>query len=557
MSHELHLLLNVAVAVSIALAGGLLAHRLGQSVIVGYLLAGMVIGPFTPGFIADREQIAGLAEVGVIFLMFALGIEFSLKELARVRAVAVIGTLIQGAVTTAAGTSFGLLLGWSFGQSFFFGGVISISSTMVILKMLLDRGEVTSAHGRVLLGMLIVQDLVAVVLIVALPRLGAGVEALDELAFTMLRAVVFIAATVFLGARVVPRFMARVESLGSPELFLLTAVALALGTATISALLGLSAALGAFLGGLLITETEFDHRVVAEVVPMRNLFATLFFVSVGMLIDLRFIRDNLLAVLGVALFIMAAKVLITLLTLLPFRLGGKTTAFVSLGMLQIGEFSYVLASAGRAADAIPATQYSLILTASLVTIVLTPGAFWVAPRADTFLARLPALGGIFGAHAALSGDEERLRDHAIVVGFGRVGRRVALGLRDEGLPLAVIESDLHLVQELARTGIPAIYGDASYASVLAAAHPERARLIVIALPDSGATRVAVLNARRANPAAPILVRLVRDEDAPMLLAAGATELVGPEQAGALLLLEESRRVLYGEELQLTATPATS
>ncbi|MFN8514648.1 MAG: cation:proton antiporter [Chloroflexia bacterium] len=555
MSHELHLLLNVAVAVSIALAGGLLAHRLRQSVIVGYLLAGMVIGPFTPGFSGDREQIAALAEVGVIFLMFALGIEFSLKELARVRAVALGGTIIQGALTTAAGTGFGLLLGWTLGQSFFFGGVISISSTMVILKTLLDRGEVTSAHGRVLLGMLIVQDLVAVILIVVLPRLGAGTAALDDLAFTMIRAVAFIAATIFLGVRVVPRFMARVERLGSSELFLLTAVALALGTATISSLLGLSAALGAFLGGLLITETEFDHRVVAEVVPMRNLFATLFFVSVGMLIDPRFVFENLPAVLGIALFIMAAKVLLTLVAILPFRLGGKTAVFASLGMLQIGEFSYVLASAGRSADAIPASLNSLILTASMVTIVLTPGAFWIAPRVDTFLSRIPALGNIFGAHAALSGDEEQLRDHAIVVGYGRVGGRVVAGLREEGLPVAVIESDLHRVQELGRSSIPAIYGDASYVSVLAAAHPERARLIVVALPDSGATRVAVLNARRANPDVPILVRLVRDEDVPLLRAAGATELVGPEEAGALLLLEESRRVLGGAQLTLPVSPA--
>ena len=548
MSHELHLLLNIAVAVTIALAGGLLAHRLRQSVIVGYLLAGMVIGPFTPGFIGDQEQIASLAEVGVIFLMFALGIEFSLKELARVKGVAIGGTLLQVALIIAAGIAFGWLVGWPLGQGIFFGGVIAISSTMVILKTLLERGEVGSAHGRVLLGMLIVQDLVAVILIVMLPRLSAGTAALDDLAFTLLRAVAFIGATVFLGARVVPHFMARVERLGSPELFLLTAVALALGTATISALLGLSAALGAFLGGLLITETEFDHRVVAEVVPMRNLFATLFFVSVGMLIDPRFILANLPAVLAIALFIMVAKVLLTLVAVLPFRLGGKTAVFTSLGMLQIGEFSYVLASAGRTTDAIPATLNSLILTASLVTILLTPGVFWIAPRVDALLARMPALGRIFGAHAAFSGDEAHLADHVIVVGYGRVGRQIVAGLREAGLPVAVIESDFHLVQELGRQQIPAIYGDASYTSVLAAAHPELARLIMVALPDSGATRVTVLNARRANANVPILARLVRDDDEAQLRAAGATELIGPERAGALLLLEESKRVLGLAEL---------
>ena len=381
MSHEMHLILNVAIAVTIALAGGLVAHWLRQSVVVGYLLAGVVIGPFTPGFIGDREQIAALAEVGVIFLMFALGIEFSLKELARVRGVALLGTTVQLLLTMAAGLGLGALLGWPLTRGLFFGGVIAISSTMVILKTLLDRGEVAASHGRVLLGMLIVQDLAVVVLIVLLPKLaaGAGVAAGDLVA-TLVKAVAFIAATLFLGARVVPRLMAYVERLGSAELFLLAAVALALGTATASGLLGLSPALGAFMGGLMLTETEFDHRVIAEVVPMRNLFATLFFVSVGMLIDPAFIARNLPAVLGLALFIALAKALATLVAILPFRLGGKTTVFTALGMTQIGEFSYVLARAGREVGALSETLNGLILTSSLLTIILTPGAFRIAPR---------------------------------------------------------------------------------------------------------------------------------------------------------------------------------
>ncbi len=544
MSEELHLLLNIAVAVTIALIGGLLAHALRQSVIVGYLLAGMAIGPFTPGFIGDREEIAALAEVGVIFLMFALGIEFSLKELARVRGVALVGTGAQVLLTIAAGVGLGAFLGWPLPQGLFFGGVIAISSTMVILKTLLDRGEVAAGHGRVLLGMLIVQDLAVVVLIVLLPRLAAGAgAAVDDLALTLVKAVVFIGATLFLGARVVPRLMARVERLHSPELFLLTAVALALGTATTSALLGLSPALGAFMGGLMLTETEFDHRVVAEVVPMRNLFATLFFVSVGMLIDPRFIARNLPLVIGLALFIVVVKAVATMAAVLPFGLGGKTTVFTSLGMIQIGEFSYVLARAGRDAGAISDALHSLILTSSVVTIVLTPGAFWIAPRVDAALRRLPLLGRLFTPRSLVQADEGALEGHAIVVGYGRVGRQVVAGLRETGLPVVVIEQDLHLVQELGAADIPAIYGDASYRSILEAARPERARLIVVALPDSGATRVTVLNARRANATAPILARLVRLEDEAALRRAGVTSAIAPERAGALLLLEESARVL--------------
>ncbi len=543
MGHELHLILNVAAATTIALVGGLIAHRLRQSVIVGYLLAGVAIGPFTPGFIGDSEDIAALAEVGIIFLMFALGIEFSLKELARVKGVAIIGTTAQVALTMAAGVGLGAALGWPLTQGLFFGGIIAISSTMVILKTLLDRGEVASAHGRVLLGMLIVQDLAVVVLVVLLPRLAEGAGALDDLAFTLLRAVAFIGATLFLGARVVPRLLARVERLGSPELFLLTAVVLALGTAAISALLGLSPALGAFMGGLMLTESEFDHRVVAEVVPMRNLFATLFFVSVGMLIDPAFIARNLPAVLGLALFIIAAKVLIAAAVILPFRLGGKTTVFASLGLMQIGEFSYVLARAGREAGAIPDALNSLILTSSLVTIVLTPAAFWIAPRVDLLLGRLPLARRAFAARAVVMADEDDLDGHAIVVGYGRVGRQVVAGLRDTGVTVAVIETDLHLVQELGRAGFPAIYGDASYRSILDAAHPERARLVVVALPDAGGTRAVVRNARRANPDAPILARVAREEEDDVLRRAGATAVVAPERAGALLLLEESARML--------------
>jgi monovalent cation:H+ antiporter-2, CPA2 family len=555
MSAELHLLLNVTMAVVIALIGGVLALRLRQPVIVGYLVAGVVIGPFTPGFNGDQHQIAALAEIGVIFLMFALGIEFSLKELARVKGVALGGTTIQVLLTIAAGIALGRLVGWPSGQSIFFGGIIAISSTMVLLKTLLDRGEGTSAHGRVLLGMLVVQDLAAVLLIVLLPQLTSeeGIQA-DTLALTLAKALGFIGATVLLGTFVVPRFMARVEHLHSAELFLLTAVVLAIGTATASALLGLSPALGAFLGGLMLSETEFDHRVIAEVVPMRNLFSTLFFVSVGMLIDPRFIAQNLPAVLGLALFIAAAKVLATFVAVLPFRLGGKTTTYTALGMLQIGEFSYVLAQTGRQHNALTNTLYSLILASSLVTILLTPWAFRVAPAVERLVRRLPFVGSLLAEQRTSVGEVAAYQQHAILAGYGRVGRQIATGLRDLGLPIVVIEEDLRLVQQLVREGIPALYGDASQSSTLASTHPEAARLVVLALPETGATRAAARIVRRANPTVPIVARLEREDDADSLLAAGVTVAIGPEQAGARLILEESARAL---ELPLAAPLAVS
>jgi CPA2 family monovalent cation:H+ antiporter-2 len=543
MSAELHLLTNVAVAVAIALAGGLLAHRLGQSVIIGYLLAGVVIGPFTPGFIGDHAQMTALAEVGIVFLMFALGIEFSLKQLAAMRGVAIVGTLIQVALTIVAGLALGAAVGWPLAQSIFFGGIIAISSTMVILKTLIDRGEVSSHHGRVLLGMLIVQDLAAVLLIVVLPELTQGGAALGEGVLTLAKAAAFIGATLVLGTRVVPRFMARIEGLGSAELFVLTAAALALGSAAVGGLLGLSPALGAFLAGLLLTETEFDHRVIAEVVPMRDLFATLFFVSVGMLIDPWFVANNLPAVLGLAAFIMVVKAVVTLGVVLPFGLGSKTAVFTALGMSQVGEFSYLLAHAGREAGAISESLNTLVLTSSLVTIALTPAAFWVAPRVDLALARIPGLGRYFRPRSTVLAGDRILAQHAIVVGFGRVGRRVAAGLRAADVPVTVIEDDLHLVHEIRQLGYDAVYGDASYKVIMDAAHAERARLVVTALPDAGATRAVVLNARRANPQVPILARVAHEEYDARVRQAGATAIVAPERAGALMLLEEGARAL--------------
>jgi CPA2 family monovalent cation:H+ antiporter-2 len=544
MSHELQMILNVTVAIAIALVGGLLAHRLGQSVIVGYLIAGVVVGPFTPGFIADRDQIAALAEVGVIFLMFALGIEFSLKELARIKGVALAGTALQVTLIMACGIGLGALLGWPFQQGLFFGGIIAISSTMVILKTLLDRGEMASRHGRVLLGMLIVQDLMVILLIVVLPKLATDSEAIFyDLMVSLITAGVFIVATLFLGVRVVPQFLSRVERLRSPELFLLTAVTLALGTATVSALLGLSPALGAFLGGLLLTESEFDHRVVAEVVPMRNLFATLFFVSIGMLIDPVFILANLAAVIGIALFIVLVKALATAVAVIPFRLGSKATVFTSLGMIQIGEFSYVLSQAGQQVGAVSEMVNNLILTSSVLTIIATPVAFLLAPHLTALLSRLPIVGDALAGRSAMKRDEVRLENHAIVIGYGRVGRRVVAGLLGAGLPTVVIDEDSHVVQELACRGIPAINGDASYTSILAAAHLDLARLVIVALPDVGTTRSVVRDARQLNPSVPILARVAREEQADVVKQFGASAVVAPEQAGAILLLEESARML--------------
>jgi CPA2 family monovalent cation:H+ antiporter-2 len=316
-------------------------------------------------------------------------------------------------------------------------------------------------------------------------------------------------------------------------------VVLALGTASASAVLGLSPALGAFMGGLMLTETEFDHRVIAEMIPMRDLFATLFFVSVGMQIDGGFIVRHLPAVIGLACFIAIAKAACTALALAPFRLGSKTTAFAALGMISIGEFNYVLARVGLDGGAIEKDLYNLVLSSSLLTIVLTPAAFYFAPRLCCMLARVPALEPMFISEVELEAKQAILENHAVVVGYGRVGQRMVRGLRQAGLAVVVIEQDLNLVREVAAGGLATVYGDASYENVLRAAHPATARVVVVALPDFGATRAVVHRARLANPDVVIVARAQRTENDVMLREAGATAVVVPEVAGSLMLLEQT------------------
>lgn len=544
MTPELQLIFNITIALGIALAGGLLANALRQSPILGYLMAGVLIGPFTPGFVGDREQIAALAEVGVIFLMFALGVAFSLKELARIKGPAIGGAVGQVVATILCGVGLGMALGWPINHSVFFGGAIVASSSMVILKVLMSRNEIASSHGRLLLSMSIVQDLLAVLLIVLLPQLvgGDGVE-IPAILLLLFKAAAFVALSLTVGMRVVPRVLSYVAGLHSQELFLVTAAVLAFGAAMLSALLGLSPALGAFLAGLVLSETEYDHRVISEVVPLRDLFATLFFVSIGMLIDVRFILDNLLAVIGMALFVILAKAFATAISLSPFRLDAKTVAFTSLGMIPIGELNYVLAHSGRVAGALSDELYNLILTSSLLTIVLTPSAFWISPRvgraSSRLVAKLPFLRRGAPIEPLLPADST-LQDHAIVVGYGRVGKRMTRGLRQAGLEVVIIEQDLHLVRELNEAAqFKAIYGDASSPNVMLAARPEKARIIVVALPDFGATRAIVHRARVANPDVLIVARAQRTENDVTLRKAGATAVVVPEIAGALMLLEES------------------
>ncbi len=544
MPEDAAVLVDLSFALAMAFIGGTIAVRLRQSPLLGYLVAGIVIGPFTPGFVGDPQHISALAEIGIIFLLFALGVEFSLDELRRVGRLALVGTALQLLLTGALGWGLGSLLGWDAHQALYLAAIVAMSSTVVVLKTLIARGEMESAHGRALLGMLIVQDLAAVALIVLLPPLTGNPDNLGlTLAVALGKAVLFITGALWLGRWVVPRLMDGIARLGSDELFILAVAAVAVGTAIAATALGLSTALGAFLAGLLVGRSEVEHRALAEVTPLRDLFTSLFFVSVGMLIDPRFALTHTWLVLLVAVAVVIIKGVVNAFVagLPAFALSGKTALFVGVGLAQIGEFSYVLARQGVDHRVLVADQYSLVLSTSVLTIVVTPALFRAVPVLDRSLARLPLLGSRFGPRAQLiqseaSGTSEEWEQHVIVAGCGRVGGRVAVLLAANGCRVIGVDRDLAILHRLRQRGIDGVYGDAGYAAVLHAAHPERARALVVALPDMAAAHAIIRHVHAARPDLSIVARATTRMAARSLLADGASAVVEPAMEGGLALL---------------------
>jgi CPA2 family monovalent cation:H+ antiporter-2 len=540
----LPLLINLSAALAVAFVCGLLATSCRLSPIVGYLLAGIAVGPFTPGFVADRQTIAALADIGIVLLMFALGIAFSLRDLTRVGRVAILGTLLQVALTISGGWLAGRLFGLPAAESWYLGAILVASSSMVILKSLLDRGEIASSHGRLLLSMSIVQDLVVVVLVALLPQVVAA-EFTDEPAkiarlvgMKLLVAAVFIGVGTYTGLRYVPRIMDFVARRQSPELFTALTALLALGIAAFSAEIGLSAALGAFMAGLMLSESEYDKRLTIEIVPFRDLTTMLFFVFVGMMVDVDYLLSHGGVVLALALVVVVLKSLATLAGLLPFALDARTLAFTSVGMVPIGELNYLLANAGLPVGAISDATYNLVLGASVISILLTPAAFRSAPIVARVLQRVPALGRRL-AVVAQDRDAPALTSHAIVVGYGRVGDTVARGLTELGMAVTAVDHRLNLVRDAQARGLRGVYGDAATRVVLDAAHAATARLVVVAVPEMTTARAVVRLARAMNPQAVIVARARSESDVGSLLRVGADSTMVPEVAGAEALLQAS------------------
>jgi monovalent cation:H+ antiporter-2, CPA2 family len=561
--HETSLIALLAVSFGLALLFGLVASTLKVSPIVGYLVAGIFIGPFTPGFVGDSGLASQLAEIGVILLMFGVGLHFSIKDLMSVRYIALPGAIAQIATATAIGAGMAYLLGWSFGTGLVFGLSLSVASTVVLLRALEERNALQSSEGKIAVGWLIVEDLAMVLALVLLPALaetlGGDASALGTrpgpentwlaLAFTLAKVAVFVVLVLVVGTRVVPWLLMRVTRTGSRELFTLCVLAVAVGIAYGSAaLFGVSFALGAFFAGVVLSESEMSHQAGNDSLPLKDAFAVLFFVSVGMLFDPTVLLREPLAVLSVLAIIMVGKSLAAFIIVLAFRHPVRTALTVSASLAQIGEFSFILASLGAALGLLPPDGRDLILAGALLSIALNPLTFAGIAPLSRWLDGHPKLLALLerrGAdrHRTPVSSAANLRQHAIVVGYGRVGGAIGPVLTEQGLPFAVIERDHLMLSTAQAQRVPTIEGDAAAPGVLTQAGVEHARLLVVATPDSFLARRIVELARQRNPTIDIVARTHSESEFKALEALGAGRVVMGERELARGMIEYSLRSL--------------
>ncbi|TMG93695.1 MAG: sodium:proton antiporter [Betaproteobacteria bacterium] len=534
MPHDVSLISTVAAALGLALVFGFLTTKLKLPALVGYMLAGIVIGPATPGFVADVDVASQLAEIGVMLLMFGVGLHFSLDDLLAVRRIALPGAVVQMAVATALGAGIATYWGWTLGGALVFGLSLSVASTVVLLKALESRGALESVNGRIAVGWLVVEDLATVVVLVLLPPLAGvlgGKDAAD--ASTNLPRVVFVTlglvATfmvlmLVVGRRVFPWLLWQVARTGSRELFTLCVISAAVSIAYASArLFGVSFALGAFFAGMVMRESALSHRAAEESLPLRDAFAVLFFVSVGMLFQPAVVFERPWQLAAVVAIILLGKTLAAALLVLAFRYPLNTALTVSASLAQIGEFSFILAALGVSLGLLPADGQSLIVAGALISIALNPLVFrvvdpvsnWIRSRSN-FARMMDRRGDPLGELPSTV-DPQQISGQVVLVGFGRVGRRIAEKLGANDVPFIVVEENREIVERLRKRGIPAVSGDASDAEVLVQAHIARAGALVIATPDALHVRQMVEIARTLNPRIAVAVRTHSDEEAARLI----------------------------------------
>ncbi|WP_295364128.1 YbaL family putative K(+) efflux transporter [Arenimonas sp.] len=541
MPHETPLIALLSVGLVLAFVLGTLAQRLRLSPIVGYLVAGILVGPFTPGFVADMELAMELSEIGVILLMFGVGLHFSVEDLLDVKSIAIPGAIVQITVATVLGWGLAWFLGWPTMQGIVFGLALSVASTVVLLRAMEDRRLLDTRRGKIAVGWLIVEDLVMVVALVLLPALaealggrsegqGAG-PVLASLGITLLKVSAFVAVMLLVGKRVIPWMLERVAGLGSRELFTLSVLAIALGVAFGSAkLFGVSFALGAFFAGMLLSG-DLSHKAASDSLPLRDAFAVLFFVSVGMLFDPMIVVEQPLPVLATFLIIVLGKSVAAYLIVRAFGHPNETALTISASLAQIGEFSFILAGLGVSLAILPPEGRDLVLAGALLSIMANPLIFgWLDAWQARRLARAEAQGAAVAQEPpAWVGPPLPEGEHAILVGFGRVGSEIARLLRERAVPLVVIDDDIDLVQRARDEGFAAIRGNAANARVLEEAAPDQASLLVLAIPQALEAGEVIARLRERRPEMTILARAHSDAEVRHLLKNGADGAVLAEK----------------------------
>ena len=548
------LLLTFVLALVAAFVGGLAARALRLPSIVGYLVGGLVVSPFTPGFIGDSEAMSQLAEVGVMFMMFGVGLHFSLKDLMEVKGIAIPGAVLQILLGTLAGYGLALVFGWSPAAGIMLGLSVSIASTVVLIRNLTDAGLYQTEGGRVATGWLIVEDLATIVILVVLPVVfgpgeTTGAQLAGELGIALLKTVAFVALMLIVGARFLPWLLARIARFCSRELFQLAVVVIALGTAVgASMLFDVSVALGAFLAGVVVGGSKLSHRVAAEAIPFQDLFSIIFFASVGMMVNPVTLAGHLVELVCLVALIMVGKWLINMVLGMFLSAGVHTTLTIAAGLSQIGEFSFIIGQTGLALGVLTAEQYSLVLGAAVVSIALNSFVFKTVEPLDRLLSGRAWARRLYERHVRqVEPPPAGMSGHVVVVGYGHAGRCVTDVLNRLGVPCLVVERDLDTAEEAEDAGLPVLVGDAANSEVLAHAHLADARVLVVTTRQEASAELVVRGAREEAPGLRIVTRADTGDGVLSMIEAGAEDVVRPELEGGIELMRQIQA--YANELR--------
>lgn len=537
---------DIVIIMVAALIGALIAQKIKQPLILGYIFAGIVVGPYTGGItVGDIHEIERLAEIGVALLLFALGLEFSLSELKPVRKIALLGTPVQILLTIVFGFLLGQYLGWSVAGSLWFGALISLSSTMVTLKTLMSRGLVGTLSSRVMIGMLIIQDLAVIPMVIILPQLSNPQAGLSLLAIAVIKSVIFLVLMLYLGRKLLPWLLMHVAQWNSRELFILSITAIGLGVGYATYLFGLSFAFGAFVAGMVLSESDYSHQALSDIVPLRDIFGLLFFTSVGMLLDPAFLLENWGKILSLVLVIAVFKGSLFFVLALIFGYINIVPIAVGLGLFQVGEFAFVLARVGLETQSIDQNMYSFILAISVLSMVLTPFASALVTPLYKLKKQLFKYESLQTENIPQSG----LTDHVVIAGGGRVGQHIAQVLTQLNLPFVIIELNHQRMLECKNAHFPVIYGDMSQSTVLDVSRVQAARLLLITTPSVITSQSIVKQAHHFNPELHIIVRADGTDQARALYKSGVYMAVLPEMEAGL---EIASQALLHLEIPITA-----